>query len=366
MKKDWDERAGLIALHQLQGVGWHTLNKMVQAGWEPDRRMTEREGTRLVEAGVPGKTVDRIREKWTPDFVRRVIKELDRREIIPLTLWDSTYPQMLKELSQPPWVLYVKGDSSLLSGPCLAVVGTRKPSSYGKQATHSLSENLAAQGWVIVSGMAAGVDGEAHRAALDAGGKTVAVLGSGVDVVYPKHHRSLYQEILKRGAACSEMPPGTQPHPGLFPQRNRVISGLSFGSLVVEAAERSGSLITADFSMEQGREVFAVPGPITSENSRGTNRLIQQGAKSVLQAEDVLEEFPYLTQLRPVMEAEDPLPELGESEKELLSLFTESPVAVDALAEKSERPIGEIHQHLLSLQVKGYIRQLPGAQFIKV
>ena len=200
----------------------------------------------------------------------------------------------MKEIAQPPWVLYIKGMSPSFPTACLAVVGTRQPTNYGRRVARKMAAEIASRGWVVVSGMAAGIDSEAHRGALEADGKTVAVLGTGVDVVYPRHLRSLYAELVEKGAVCSEMPPGTAPHPGLFPRRNRIISGLSVGTLVVEAAERSGALITADFSMEQGREVFAVPGPVTSEKSAGTNRLIQQGAKCVTGVQDILEEFPSL------------------------------------------------------------------------
>jgi DNA processing protein len=192
--------------------------------------------------GVSQKRLDRIREKCTPAFVREVMVELQKREISAITVWDDDYPRLLREIPQPPWVLYVKGDVSLLDGPGIAVVGTRKPTPYGRQAARMLSEQLAGAGWVVVSGMATGIDSEAHRGALRKNGATVAVLGTGVDVVYPRNNRSLYNELIRHGVVCLEMPPGTGPHPGLFPQRNRIISGLSYGTLVVEAAERTGHL----------------------------------------------------------------------------------------------------------------------------
>lgn len=360
-----EERDGLIAMHQIQGIGWHTLHKLLEAGWSPAGGLTSEILQVLRDCRVPKSTVERIREKWTPSFVHRVKEELKRRRITAITFFDPEYPEYLKEIAQPPWVLYIKGDPSLLSEVCFAVVGTRKPTHYGKRVARRMGAEIASHGWAVVSGMAAGIDAEAHRGALEAKGKTVAVLGSGVDVIYPKHLRSLYAELVTKGAVCSEMPPGTTPHPGLFPQRNRIISGLSVGTLVVEAAERSGALITADFSMEQGREVFAVPGPITSEKSAGTNRLIQQGAKCVTGVEDILEEFP--SRIRtPSIPAESAEPsDLSPEERLLLSLVEDDPVHIDELLERTSLPSGEIHRHLLSLQLKKRIRQLPGSRFVR-
>ncbi|MFD1407604.1 DNA-processing protein DprA [Kroppenstedtia eburnea] len=362
----WDEREGLVAMHQIRGVGWGTLDKLRQAGWDPGRPPEKEEMKTWRKAGVSSATIGRIREKWTPRWVERVSRELEKREIRAVTLLDGEYPPLLGQLPQPPWVLYVRGDVSHLQGPGLAVVGTRKPTSYGKRVTRQLAGNIADRGWTVVSGLAAGVDGEAHRAALEAGGRTVAVLGCGVDVVYPRHHRDLYKEVVRKGAVISEVPPGTEPRPGLFPRRNRIISGLSWGTLVVEAAEKSGSLITAHHSLEQGREVFAVPGPVTSAWSRGTNRLIQEGAKCVIDADDLWMELNHVPQPEaPLREGPLPGTELQPQEQVLLDLLGEEPLTVDSLADRSDLPLGELHRQLLQLQVKGWVRQLPGAQFVK-
>lgn len=358
-----EERDGLIAMHQIQGIGWHTLHKLLKAGWSPAGELTSDLLRRLRDLRVPESTVERIRAKWTPSFVRRVKEELVRRRITALTVFDPEYPEYLKEIAQPPWVLYIRGDASLLSGICFAVVGTRKPTHYGRRMARKMASEIASRGWVVVSGMAAGVDSEAHRGALEAGGKTVAVLGTGVDVVYPRHLRRLYAELVEKGAVCSEMPPGTAPHPGLFPRRNRIISGLSVGTLVVEAAERSGALITADCSLEQGREVFAVPGPVTSEKSAGTNRLIQQGAKCVTGVQDILEEFPSL--VPPSAEKSTEPSDLSPDERLLLSFIGDEPVHIDELRDQISLPPGELHRHLLSLQLKKRILQLPGAWFVR-
>ncbi|QKG84580.1 DNA-protecting protein DprA [Kroppenstedtia pulmonis] len=366
MNSGWTKRDGLIAMHQIQGVGWHTLDKMIQMGWRGDRPVEGEVEGKLREFGVPSKTVERILKRWKRPFIQNVKQELYQRNIQALTQEDDDYPEWLKTLPQPPWVLYVRGDPGLLSRPAIAVVGTRKPTAYGRKAARTLTAQLARQGWVIVSGMAEGIDGEAHRCALEAGGKTVAVLGSGVDVVYPKHHRGLYEAMIKQGAVCSESPPGVRPHPGLFPRRNRVISGLSMGVLVVEAAERSGSLITADIGMEQGREVFAVPGPITSDQSYGTNRLIQQGAKCVLQVEDIEEEFSWLKdRLQEQIDEKQVSVSLTKIEEEVLQFISEEPVSIEELAAKCRSVVPELHTALLSLQMKKCIQQLPGARYIR-
>jgi DNA processing protein len=360
------ERDAWIALHQVKGAGWHTIDRLYRAGWVPPHPMSPAVMEAARAMGVTQQRLDRIREKCTPAFVREVKVELQRREICAVTVWDDDYPSLLREIPQPPWVLYVKGDVSLLDGPGIAVVGTRKPTPYGRQAARMLSEQLAGAGWVVVSGMATGIDSEAHRGALRKNGATVAVLGTGVDVVYPRNNRSLYHELIRHGAVCSEMPPGTEPHPGLFPQRNRIISGLSYGTVVVEAAERSGSLITADCSMEQGREVFAVPGPITSTQSAGTHRLIQEGAKCVRRVEDIWEEFAHLMP-SPSHESsgEANLP-LTVEEERVFSLIGIDPVSLETVMNRCPLPAEAVHSVLLSLQLKQRIRQLPGMQFVRM
>lgn len=356
----------MVAVHQIQGVGWHTIDKLRQSDWDPGEPLTGEEERRWREAGIGEGTIQRIREKWTPEFIEKVGKELEHRGIRAVTMLEEAYPPLLSQLPQPPWVLYLRGDLSLLSRPGLAVVGSRKPTSYGFRVTRRFAGEIGARGWTVVSGMAAGVDGEAHRAALEVEGKTLAVMGCGVDVVYPKHHRELYGKIVRKGAVISEAPPGTPPHPGLFPQRNRIISGLSYGTLVTEAAEKSGSLITAHCSLEQGREVFAVPGPVTSAQSMGTNRLIQEGAKCVVETGDIWEELEHISSPEPpgVRETSAPSP-LDPEEERVLNLLGDVPVTVDTLTARLNLSLGELHRHLMNLQIKGAVRQLPGAQFVR-
>ncbi len=359
----------MIAMHAIEGVGWHTIDRLITVGWTPGEPVTSGLLDDLLKTGVPAKTVESIRSTWSRDREDQTEELLDKLGIDTVTVYDGDlYPKRLREIAQPPWVLYVKGDKGLLTRPSLAVVGTRKPTPYGLRMTGLLVRELASAGMVIVSGMAAGIDGEAHRAALDAGGMTVAVLGSGVDVVYPPSHRRLYEKLVGEGAVISESPPGTRPLKGLFPRRNRLISGLSYGTLVVEAAERSGSLITADFSAEQGREVFAVPGPATSAQNRGTLRLIQQGAKCVIDAGDIFEELPWI---RPgetvgtvgVADGDS----LDGNDRMLLDRIGENPIHLaDWMAGigGSISP-GEFHRRVLSLEMKGIIRRLPCGRYIR-
>lgn len=359
-------RDGLIAMHQIKGVGWQTINRLMELGWSPDKELTNEHLKGLRQLRVKPETIERIQRNWSPRLVQQVKEQLKQQQIETITTLDDEYPELLLQIPQPPWVLYLKGDRSLLNMPGIAMVGTRKPTSYGIRVARKLAQELSEVGWLVVSGMAQGIDGVAHRGALEGSGQTIAVLGSGVDVVYPRKHASLYDEIVKKGLVLSEMPPGTSPHPGLFPQRNRIISGLSHGTLVVEAAERSGSLITADFSMEQNREVFAVPGPITSLQSKGTNRLIQQGAKVVLDVEDVLEEFSFLHYSAPRKQKKEVEKQLSPEESQLLAVIGDEPLHVDEVATRAGFSIASIHQYLLSLQMKELVRQLPGSQFVRM
>lgn len=299
-----------------------------------------------------------------------------------LLLDDGVYPQLLREIFDPPITLYLKGAwNECFNAPCVAVVGSRRCSTYGQNAASMLARDLAQRGVTIVSGLARGIDAAAHRGALEAGGRTVAVVGTGLDQVYPRDHRKLLDEILASGGALvSEFPLGTPPAPQNFPYRNRVISGLSLGVLIVEAAENSGSLITARMAMEQNREVWAVPGNITSRNSFGTNYLIKgAGAKLVQQWQDIASELPpeIAAELLPPTtkksEAEGVVKQLSlvpidvtASEHTILKLLSaDEPVHIDQLAEDSKLSISELTNALLGLEMRELIRQLPGKCFVR-
>ncbi len=348
-------------MHHIIGVGWSTISLLVKMGWQ---------GSGIAEQmldKLKAKPATAIRKKWSANYINEVQEHLRNKQIETMTIWDADYPPLLRELPQPPWVLYLRGNRELLNSKCIAVVGTRKASSYGRKVTEQLSSQLAAAGWTVVSGMAAGIDGYAHQSVLATRGNTIAVLGTGIDEIFPKHHRQLYERLIKDGLVISEYPPGTPGHPGLFPQRNRIISGLSFGTVVVEAAERSGSLITAEFCLEQGREVFAVPGPITSQGSRGTLSLIQQGAKCIQTVEDILEELPNWRTEPYTTSYEEVAVSLTSTESLVLAYIGTEPQQITALMEQmsEEITISDLHVSLLSLELKGCITQLPGAHYIK-
>ncbi|MFC1674484.1 DNA-processing protein DprA [Candidatus Omnitrophota bacterium] len=290
-----------------------------------------------------------------------------------VTLEDAVYPQNLKEIPDPPIVLYVLGQLQKDDSDSLAIVGSRRASFYGLSCAEKFAGDLSAYGITVVSGMARGIDTSAHKGALKAGGRTIAVIGSGFKHIYPPENKGLAGQIAGSGAVISEFPMDARPLPQNFPRRNRIISGLSKGVLVVEAARNSGALITADFALEQGRDVFALPGKVDSGTSLGTNGLIQQGAKLVSCVEDIVEEFaPYLRFLR--VKNEEALPkealrnrlkDLSLEESALYELIAKDPTPLDEISEKSQLDIPVISELVLRLQITGLIRQLPGQQFIR-
>jgi len=285
----------------------------------------------------------------------------------------SGYPSLLEEIYDPPLVLYCRGNMDVLKKPGIAIVGTRRPTYYGLQVSHGLASDLAVRDLIVISGLARGIDAAAHRGCLEAGGATAAILGCGIDVVYPREHRQLTQQIIERGLLLSEFAPGTSPAPQNFPVRNRVISGLSLGTVIVEANEYSGSLITARLAMEQNREVFAVPGNITSPQGFGPNYLIKQGAKLVQAWRDVVEELP--ADLRHSILARE---EVGPRSPQELDLMTaEECIIIGALAAdtathfdrlllSSGLSVPRLSELLLNLEMRGRIRQVPGNLFIRV
>ena len=316
-------------------------------------------------AGIDVKTATSIRSAADADFARHQLRLANKSGVSFVTYWDSRYPKRLKQVADPPVVLYVRGTLPTQDEAMIAVVGTRVPSAYGRLVAANLSRDLAREGVTVVSGLARGIDTVAHKAALEVGGRTVAVLGSGLDVIYPAENRALTVEIADSGAVVSEFPLGTQPDASNFPRRNRIISGMSAGTLVVEAGEKSGALITAQLALEQNREVFAVPGNITSERSRGTNRLIKQGAKLVESVQDILDELR--PQLRGLLrEAEvTPRPAMSGSEKAVYDVLSDEPKHIDDIATELAQPSGQVLATLLSLELKNLVLQLTGKYFVR-
>ncbi|MGH8377945.1 MAG: DNA-processing protein DprA [Gammaproteobacteria bacterium] len=310
----------------------------------------------------------------SPDWTaaEKDLRWLESSAVSLLPITDPAYPELLKQIPDPPIVLFLRGNENLLAGPQLAMVGSRNPSGEGRRNAEEFAGYLARCGLAIVSGMALGIDSASHRGALKANGATLAVWGTGLDKVYPPSHRELAEEIAAKGLLISEFPPGTPPLPHNFPRRNRLISGLSVGTLVVEAAQSSGSLITARLASEQGREVFAIPGSIHNPLARGCHRLIREGAKLVESAGDVLEELAPLLKLEPAR-ASEPQPvgalNVGTGDPEyrlLLNSLDYAPTSVDALVERTGLTPDVVSSMLLMLELQGQVEAAPGGRYSRV
>lgn len=281
-----------------------------------------------------------------------------------VSVWDNDYPYLLKKIFDPPLLLYKKGNFDDRDNYSIAVVGTRKPTNYGKTQTEQISSELSRQNITIVSGLARGIDSIAHQATLKTGGKTIAVTGSGLDIIYPPENKKLFDEITEKGVVISEFPPGTKPDAMNFPRRNRIISGLSLGCVVIETGIPGGALQTASFALDQGREVFAIPGNLGSKQSDGTNQLIQKGeAKLIRNAEDILVELNL--KLKPVVGKNIPKPkiDLNLFEEKILNVLEAKSEQIDNIAMLTELNTSDCLVHLLSLEFKGLVKQLPGKVF---
>jgi DNA processing protein len=316
--------------------------------------------------GIDVTMAQRTKTQADREFARDQVRRAERLGVEFLTYWHPSYPRALKQIPDPPPLLYCRGSLAGEKETYLAVVGTRTPTSYGRVMAEKLCRELAERGVTIVSGLARGVDTIAHRAALRAGGRTVAVLGSGLDVIYPSENTDLARKIASQGALLSELPLGTKPDAPNFPRRNRIIAGMCVGTLVVEAGEESGALITARYALEQNREVFAVPGNVTSEKSRGTNRLIKDGAKLVESADDILDEIrPQLPSLLREVRREPPQPPLSGLEKKVFDALSGEPKHIDTLAAEVGEDPGRVLAALLSLELKNLVTQLTGKYFVR-
>ena len=357
---------------------WLAFNRVPRIGRVRIRLLAEHFGTleqawkagfaELKAAGLDSKTSTSVatrKLRIDPDA------ELDRvakAGITALTWHDDEYPSRLKEIYDVPPVLYVRGRLSPDDERSIAVVGTRKPSAYGREAAYNLSQDMAKSGVTVVSGLALGIDGVAHQAALDAGCRTLAVMGSGVDVIYPWSHDRLARRIVENGALISEHPPGTRPSAQHFPRRNRIMSGMTLGTVVIEAGEKSGALLTAHHALEQNREVFAVPGNVFAPTSLGTNRLIRDSAaKLVIDYRDVLEELnlSYAGEQGEQIEMAAHFPE-DENEAALLGFVTYDPVHIDEVVRSSGMDISLVSGALAMMELKGVVRQVGGMNYIRI
>jgi DNA processing protein len=358
-----DEKKFWIGFNMVRGIGAVRFQQ-IRSFFSDLSLAWDAPGSAFEEAGLPGRAVKNLLKLREDIDLDQVYDSILNRNIAVLTLLDEDYPRLLREVEQSPPVLYIRGALTPADEFSVAIVGTRRVSEYGQQITRDTSLYLAGSGLTVVSGLARGVDGLAHQHALKAGGRTIAVLGSGVDVIYPPEHRKLAEVIAENGAIVSDYPLGTQPEGSNFPPRNRIISGLSLATVVVEAGERSGALITADFAVEQGRDVFAVPGNVLSPASRGTNRLIQKGAYALVSPKDVLDVLD-LTQVEAIKAARQDLP-ADETEAKILKVIGFEPVHVDEVCNQVCLPVEKVSAALTLMELKGMVQHVGGMRYASV
>jgi len=316
----------------------------------------------LEAAGLDAKSVQSVLSHRAALSLDDEMARLERYKVKAITINNASYPAMLKEIYDPPPLLYVRGGFAPQDEWSLSIVGTRYPTYYGREVTRQIAGELAANRITVVSGLAKGIDSIAHRAALDAGGRTIAVLGCGLDIVYPSQHAKLALEIIERGALVSEHPLGTPPRKENFPLRNRIMSGLSLGVLIVEGKKESGARITVERALEQNREVFAVPGSVLSPTSQLPNQLIQEGAKLVRNAEDIMEELN-LTMAVQHAEAKAAIP-ATEIESIILQYLNSEPTHIDEVSRQCALPIATISSTLALMELKGMVRQVGGMSYV--
>lgn len=351
-----------IALSRLTDIGPLSARKLLSAFGTPERIFDAHIEDLLGIEGIGINRAKSIKQFSSWKDVEKEARLIEQKEITPVSFESPSYPEMLRETDGAPLVLYMKGSLIQRDRYAVAVVGSRNLTHYGASVAEGIAGDLAHMGFTIVSGMARGVDSLAHKAALRSGGRTIAVLGSGVDVPYPPENRSLMEKIIGSGSVLSEFPAGTPPDRENFPRRNRIISGLSLGVLVVEATSDSGALITARYATDQGREVFALPGNITSANSSGTNELIRKGATLVRHADDILEELAPV--LKGFIRSDSKVTiEITEDERSLCTLLSGEPKQIDDISRESGLTVSKVLGVLLDLEMKGAVKQITGKRF---
>jgi DNA processing protein len=351
-----------IGLSMVQDIGPVTSRKLLTAFGNPEDIFKADTEALLSVNGISRNRAGNIRafNRW--DEVEKYAGVVEKKGISVVPFQDDRYPAVLKEIEGAPIVLYVKGEYHPDDRFGIAVVGSRKHTPYGESVTQRIAAELSASGFTVISGLARGIDTLSHKSALAAGGRTIAVMGSGPDICYPPENRGLAERIAVSGCVISEFLPGAIPDRENFPRRNRLISGLSLGVLVVEATDNSGSLITAGYALEQNKEVFAVPGNITSRNSEGTNKLIKQGAKVVLKTEDIIEELaPVLKGYIRTQQKENA--SLTEEENRVCMMLSREPKHIDLIAREGGMSVNQLLNLLLSLELKGVVKQASGKRF---
>ena len=361
------ERDAWLALCLIPEVGAATFHRLVQGLGSVEAVLRAKAGALEQVPGISQQVARAIASFPWQDALDRELRVIETRGLGLIRFGDEGYPELLAAIHSPPPILYVRGTIEPKDRVAVAIVGSRQASQYGSAMAEQISGELAERGVTIVSGMARGIDAAAHRSALRAAGRTIAVLGCGLGVTYPPEHAELADQIAEQGALISEFPIFTPPKPGHFPQRNRIISGLARGIVVIEAGLKSGALITANYALEQGRDVFAVPGQVTSRSSRGCHQLIKAGAKLTEGWEDILEEIEL--QMTPGSQVvRDPTPvsrSLAQEEILIIDAMEAGPMQIDDLIGRTQLPAGQMASLLLSLMLKGMIEELPGKSFAK-
>ena len=392
-----NETISLIHLNLIQGVGLKTVQVLRDVFGSTEQALQATPDELRKTDRLSSAVCELLTHKPVLYPIERELELINKYGCQVVTLYDATYPSHLKEIDTPPFVLYVKGKLAPEDALSVSVVGSRNAKDYGRKVSYRLSYQLAQRGVTVVSGLAKGIDTSAHRGALEAGGRTVAVMGNGLSLIYPATNRDLAEKIEASGALVSEFPMAARPKPKNFPRRNRIISGLALGTVVVEASDRSGALITARLAAEQGKEVFAVPGEIFSELSAGTHKLINDGAKLINTVDDLLNELPpyVLNQIHsqaspsPVPDIETapaqasaveksnaellssqpastpPPPDLTPDEKAIFDAIEVPSSHIDTIVRATQLPISQVSGVLLMLELKGVVQQLPGKQFTK-
>jgi len=360
--------AAWLSLKQVPGIGNLLFKRLIDHFQHPDQVLTAPEKSLTRVEGITVRLAQAIARHRPSEKIQRELDRIEQSGYQLVTLHHPSYPPLLREIPDPPPVLYVHGTLPVHTDS-IAVVGSRNATQYGLETTRSLCRELALAGICVVSGMAVGIDTAAHEGALAAGGKTVAVLGSGLNRIYPRENQRLFDQIAETGAVVSELALDTGPDAPHFPARNRIISGMSLGTVVAEAAKRSGSLITARLAGEQNREVFAIPGSIRSFKSSGTHALIKQGAKLVEHVRDILEELPpsQWRSTEPGLTSKpgsQPETDLTEQEARIMGIMEPYPIHIDILARKANLPPAVASGALLTLELKGLINQMPGKWFV--
>jgi len=365
------ERDALLVLNAVNGLGNVRISRLLEHFGSAVNVLAASKGALCNANIIPSGIAEGLCKFSRDDFLRKENKLINQQGIEVISRSDGEYPSQLKEISDAPILLYIKGDKGVLKDASMAIVGSRKASVYGTSIAYQFSSRLAEIDFNVISGMARGIDTFAHRGCLKSKGKTVGVLGCGLAVNYPKENKALKEEVCVEGALVSEFPMETEPLPYNFPRRNRIISGLSLGTIVVEAAQRSGALITADFALEQGREVYAVPGKIDSPCSKGVNDLIKQGAKLITCIEDVIEDLsPQIVHsFEEDIEVQEELGEgevagLNDEQKTLLEKIRKKPVHINELLLECNS-INQLSSQLLNFELQGIVKQLPGQFFVR-